>query len=70
MDHQRSHISLKLSQIRKIMNVSCAGSSDVRDDVVYDTSVVGNSVVTSYGLTCNSHYLTQVNCINAKTLFW
>lgn len=46
-----------------IKNISCAanaGSGKGFDDVAFDTSVVQNSVVTAYGLTCNHHYLTQV----------
>ena len=44
-----------------IKNISCASNSlNALDDIVFDTSVVENSLVTAYGLTCNHHYLTQV----------
>ena len=42
---------------------SCAREEDLteeKDDIVFDTSIVKSSVVTSYGLTCKWHYLTQL----------
>ena len=53
-------------------NRSCAAGINagiVKDDVIYDTSIVANSVVTSYGLTCKWHFLTQVHYRTCKYKF-
>ena len=39
---------------------SCARMDEKYDDVIFDTTIRKDSVVTSYGFTCDSHHTTEV----------
>ena len=39
---------------------SCAKMDEEYDDLIFDTTIRDNSVVTSYGFTCDSHSTTEV----------
>ena len=42
------------------MTRSCKNTMDDTDDVIFDTSIRDDSVVTQYGFTCDAHAITQV----------
>ena len=39
---------------------SCAQMDEAYDNVIFDTTIREDSVVTSYGFTCDSHHTTEV----------
>ena len=58
-----------LESSRNITTRSCAKDLPEHDDLIFDTTIRQNSVVTSYGFTCDSQGLTEVYGYQNKLIY-